>query len=34
LAGNLEIMDIARLADSPIGSLIEITGTDSRFQEE
>jgi hypothetical protein len=27
-------MDIARLAESPIGSLIEITGTDGRFQEE
>lgn len=27
-------MDTARLAESPIGNLIEITGTDSRFQEE
>lgn len=27
-------MDVDRLAKSPIGQLIEITGTDTRFQED
>jgi Fic family protein len=34
LPDNLEIMDVDRLVKSPIGSLIEITGIDGRYQEE